>query len=72
MNIKQYKLNMWNPLTYIFLVISIPIAMVVCLFTDHNMQEFIIHNYDCIRGVVIIEPRKIFIYSWIVRRVKDE
>lgn len=69
---QYYKLNKWNPLTYVWFVISIPIQMVVSMFTHEDIIGYIQDFFTFFRGRKEYSIPKIFRITGIMIKCKEE
>ena len=66
---KVYKLNLYNPLTYVMTILAIPFAFIVSPFIDEKFQS-VFHEIKRAYTTTIVNPKKLFITLWIVTELK--
>lgn len=64
----EYIFNNWNPLSWIYIIVSIPAGIIISIFSHYTIQDFMMHHYECIRGDTFYDPYRIFVILWIVKK----
>lgn len=67
-NYSEYKLNYYNPLFYIFVLVGFIVIIVTSPFVDESLSKTIKNNIRELKSPRIYNPRKVVLYLGIVIR----
>lgn len=68
---EYYKVNYWNPLTYIWTLLLIPIAFIFCSFVEQTFQDTILSHFEYLKRGGLNHARPLVIKLGMVRKVKE-
>jgi hypothetical protein len=68
----RYKINKYNPLTYIIMLIYIPVAIIISIFIEGaSLPLYFSQCYSYLCGEIFYNPYKVFTFIFIVVKVKE-
>ena len=67
----MYRLNLFNPLVYLWFIISIPLQVIISLFTQETVPEHVIQSIKYLKGERISRPSQLFIKLRMVTKIEN-
>ena len=69
---ERYIINKYNPMTYVVVIVLFFASIVICLFTNDTIIDYFkIVREAFIDKVGVTKPKKLFIWTWTVVKVKS-